>query len=90
MPRALGIADRVGDFTPGKEFDAVWLQPAPGSTYAVNLEHAADATDALARTFALATPADVGGVWLRGERVARTRNAGRPDLPLDPTCPADR
>jgi guanine deaminase len=67
---ALGIDDRVGDFTPGKEFDAVWVKPVSGSTYAVNLEHAADAGDALARTFALATPADVGAVWLRGERVA--------------------
>ena len=34
---ALGLADRVGDFTPGKDFDAVWLRPADGSTYAVNL-----------------------------------------------------
>ncbi len=45
--RALGLADRVGDFDPGKDFDAVWVRPAPGSTFAVNLEHAADATDAL-------------------------------------------
>jgi guanine deaminase len=67
--RALGLADRVGDFDPGKDFDAVWVRPAPGSTYAVNLDHAADATDALARTFALATPADVAGVWVRGRRV---------------------
>ncbi|MGS0684988.1 guanine deaminase [Nakamurella sp. GG22] len=66
---ALGIADRVGDFTPGKEFDAVWLRPAAGSTYGVNLANAADAVDALARTFALATPADVASVWLRGELV---------------------
>jgi len=67
--RALGIADRVGDFSPGKEFDAVWVKPAAGSTYGVNLVHASDATDALARTFALATPADVAAVWLRGEQV---------------------
>jgi guanine deaminase len=66
--RALGIADRVGDLGPGKEFDAVWVRPSPGSTYRVNLDHAVDATDALARTFALATPADVAGVWVRGER----------------------
>ena len=64
-----GSADRVGDFTPGKDFDAVWLRPADGSTYAVNLAHAADTTDALARTFALATPADVAGVWVRGQQV---------------------
>jgi len=67
---ALGIADRVGDFTAGKEFDAVWLRPAAGTTYAVNLASAADIPDALARTFALATSSDVAAVWLRGEQVA--------------------
>jgi len=66
---ALGLADRVGDFTPGKDFDAVWLRPAAGSTLAVNLRHARDAEDALARIFALGTHADVAGVWLRGRRV---------------------
>jgi guanine deaminase len=64
--RALGLDDRVGDFAVGKDFDAVWLQPAAGSTLAVNLRHARDTTDALARIFALATPADVAGVWIRG------------------------
>jgi guanine deaminase len=70
--RALGIAERVGDFTPGKEFDAVWLRPMADSTYGVNLAHSTDAVDALARTFALATPADVAAVWLRGKAVAPT------------------
>jgi guanine deaminase len=64
--RALGLDDRVGDFSVGKDFDAVWLRPAPGSTLAVNLKHASDATDALARIFSLATPADVAGVWTGG------------------------
>jgi guanine deaminase len=64
--RALGLDDRVGDFAVGKDFDAVWLQPAAGSTLAVNLRHARDTTDALARIFTLATPADVAGVWIRG------------------------
>jgi len=64
--RALGLDDRVGDFAVGKDFDAVWLQPAAGSTLAVNLKHARDTTDALARIFALASPADVVGVWIRG------------------------
>jgi guanine deaminase len=68
--RALGLDDRVGDLTVGKDFDAVWLRPAAGSTLAVNLRHARDATDALARVFALATPADVAGVWIRGEPAA--------------------
>jgi guanine deaminase len=64
--RALGLDDRVGDFAVGKDFDAVWLHPPAGSTLAVNLKHACDITDALARIFALATPADVAGVWIRG------------------------
>ncbi len=66
---ALGLNDRVGDFGVGKDFDAVWLRPAPGTALAVNIDNAADPTDALARVFALATPADVAGVWARGERI---------------------
>jgi guanine deaminase len=64
--RALGLEDRTGDFSVGKDFDAVWLRPAAGSTLAINLEHAKDTVDALARVFSLATPADVAGVWIRG------------------------
>jgi guanine deaminase len=66
--RALGLEDRIGDLAVGKDFDAVWLRPPEGSTLAVNLRHAHDTTDALARIFALATPADVAGVWVRGLR----------------------
>src|SRR5260370_31584516 len=64
--RALGLDDRVGDFAVGKDFDAVWLRPATGSTLAVNLQHARAITDALARIFALATPADLAGGGIRG------------------------
>ncbi len=81
---ALGLDGHVGDLAIGKDFDAVWLRPAAGSTLAVNLTHACDATDALARIFALATPADVAGVWIRGQReeprretrAARAESAG--------------
>ncbi len=68
--RTLGLDDRVGDFSVGKDFDAVWLRPAAGSTLAVNLKHSSDTTDALARIFALANPTDVADVWIRGRRVA--------------------
>jgi len=71
--RALGLDDRVGDFSVGKDFDAVWLRPAAGSTLAVNLKHASSTTDALARVFSLATPADVADVWIRGCRVRGPR-----------------
>jgi guanine deaminase len=64
--RALGLDYRVGDFSPGKDFDAVWLRPSAGSTLAVNFERAAGPTDALARIFALATSTDVAQVWACG------------------------
>lgn len=64
--RALGLADRVGDLGVGKDFDAVWLRPAEGSTLAVNLAAAAGPDDALARVFALAGSADVAQTWAAG------------------------
>ena len=64
---ALGLDGRVGDFGVGKDFDAVWLRPVPGSTLDINIRHASDATDALARFFALGTQPDVAAVWLRGQ-----------------------
>lgn len=66
---ALGLAE-VGDLSVGRRFDAQWLCPTEGSPLAVGLEHAASADDALARLFALGTPADVRAVWVDGELVA--------------------
>ncbi|HEU5485068.1 MAG TPA: guanine deaminase [Microlunatus sp.] len=63
---ALGLGDQVGDFEVGRRFDAVWLRPTGGSTLDLVLPHASDASDALAKVFALATPADVAGVWVDG------------------------
>jgi guanine deaminase len=67
--QALGLDHRIGDLQVGKEFDAVWLRPAEGSTLAVVLKHATDPHDALAKIFALAGPADVARVWVGGEQV---------------------
>ena len=64
---ALGLGDRVGDLGVGRDFDAIWVRPPAGSTLAVNLAHASDASDLLARVFALATPADLAQVWVAGE-----------------------
>lgn len=66
---ALGLDRQVGDFGIGKSFDAVHLRPAPGTQLAVNLANAADPVDALARVFALATPADVAAVWVGGRQI---------------------
>jgi guanine deaminase len=63
---ALGLGDQVGDFEVGRRFDAVWLRPSPHSTLDIVLRHAPDATEALAKVFALAGPADVAGVWVDG------------------------
>ena len=64
---ALGLGDQVGDFEVGRRFDAVWLRRLPDSTLDIVLRHAPDASEALAKVFALATPADVAGVWVDGE-----------------------
>src|SRR4029078_3423614 len=50
---ALQMDGEVGDLLRGKQFDAVWVGPPPGTTLGVVLEHAADADDALAKVFAL-------------------------------------
>lgn len=68
---ALGL-DEVGDLSVGRRFDAVWLRPEPGTPLHAGLTHAADADEALARVFALGTPADVRAVWVDGERVDAT------------------
>ncbi len=65
--RALGL-DQVGHLSVGMAFDGVWLRPQDGSTTQVVLRHAASAGDALAKFFALGTPADIAGVWVGGEK----------------------
>jgi guanine deaminase len=67
---ALGLGDVVGDFSVGKEFDALWLSPEQGCTLDVALRHALSPEDALAKAFALAGPADVAGTWIGGAQVA--------------------
>jgi guanine deaminase len=67
--QALGLDDVVGDFSVGRELDALWLRPAPGTTLDVALRHALSPEDALAKAFALAGPADVAGTWVGGTAV---------------------
>lgn len=68
---ALGLADTVGDFSVGKEFDAQWLRPAASSTLEMSLRHAGSTEDAVAKVFALAGPADVAATWVAGQPVHR-------------------
>jgi guanine deaminase len=66
---ALGLGDQIGDLGAGKRFDAIWLDPRVGSPLEIGLRHADGPSDALAKVFALATPHDLGGVWVDGDRV---------------------
>lgn len=66
---ALGNGDQVGDFAVGKQFDALWLRPPPGTTLDVCLRHAESAEDALAKAFALGTSADIDSCWVGGRRL---------------------
>ncbi len=78
---ALGLADRVGQLSVGHDLDLVWLCPEPGSTLDVALTHAHSAEDALAKAFALGSPADVAGTWVAGRCVSRPgpgRSRSRP------------
>jgi len=59
----------VGELSVGRPFDALWLAPAADSTLDVNLRHAKDADDALAKAFALAGPADVAATWVAGRQI---------------------
>ena len=80
--QALGLADRVGDLGVGRQLDAVWLRPVPGSTLDVVLGHAADAGEALAKIFALGTSADVAGVWVGGRQLYQPSGGTTTPSPL--------
>ncbi len=62
--------DQVGHLSVGQRFDAQWIKPASGSTFDVAVRHASGPDDALAKTFALGTTADVAAVWIDGDLVS--------------------
>lgn len=72
---ALGLDRQVGDLSPGKQFDAIWVRPAEGTVLDTAMRHAASPDDALAAVFATGTDADIRSVWIAGEPVV-TRPAG--------------
>ncbi|MDN6135021.1 guanine deaminase [Brevibacterium sp.] len=66
---ALELSDDVGDLSVDKRFDAAYIQPTAGQPLSVGLEHASSDDDALAKIFAMGTPADIARVWVDGELV---------------------
>ena len=68
--RALGLGERVGDLSVGKEFDAICLRPVRGTELDIGLRHTGSAEEALGKIFALASDADVADVWIAGQQIA--------------------
>ena len=66
---ALELNDQVGDLSVGKRFDAAYIKPAQGQPLDVGIRHASSDEDALAKIFAMGTPADIAQVWVDGELV---------------------
>lgn len=81
---ALGIADEVGDFTPGKAADFVLMQARPDSTLAGALARAETPMDVLGVVFTLAQEESVAQVYVEGEciyeRDADRAAGGRPRI----------
>jgi guanine deaminase len=67
---ALGLADTVGDLSPGKQFDAILVRPPAGTALDIGLRHAGSPEEALGKVFALAGDADVAEVWVGGDQIA--------------------
>lgn len=76
--RAIGLDD-VGDFSVGRQFDAILVRPRLGDPLDVCLRHAGSAEEALAKIFALGGLSDLAGVWIAGSQVSgalrQARNA---------------
>lgn len=66
---ALELGDQVGDLSVGKRFDAALIRPVQGQPLAVGIAHADNDSDALAKIFAMGTPADIAQVWVDGTLV---------------------
>ena len=88
----LGLSDTIGDFSVGKEFDALWLRPPPDSTLDVALRHAdVRTTTPSPRPSRSPAPADVAATWVAGERVSAAPNRTRASRchGSDPGCGLD-
>lgn len=72
---AVGLADEIGDFLPGKAADLVYIRPPAGSPLADVLSRAQTLIESLAAIFTMAGPESVREVRVAGQAVLR---AGEP------------
>ena len=77
---ALGLDD-VGDFSVGRQFDAVLVRPRLGDPLDVCLRHAESPEDALGKIFALAGVSDLAGVWVGGSQLSGALRQARSGTP---------
>lgn len=66
---ALELHDEIGDFTPGKAFDAVLIRPRAGSTLERTLSLSPSLEAALGSIFTLGNEDAIARVWVAGEDV---------------------
>ncbi len=66
---ALGLADGIGDFTPGKAADIVYLRPPVGSPLEQVAKNVSSGERLLAALFTLAGSESVKQVWIEGSPV---------------------
>jgi guanine deaminase len=66
---ALGLDDEIGDFTPGKAADMVYLRPPDSSPLAAVVRNAPSAERLLAAIFTLAGAESTREVWVEGDTV---------------------
>ena len=71
---ALGLADTIGDFQPGKAADFVYLRPPANSPLAAVAAHADNPEQMLAALFTLAGAESVREVCVEGTPVYSTNN----------------
>lgn len=65
--RALGLEGEIGDFTPGKAADLVWVCPPAASSLHTVLSQATSPEQALGAIFTMASEADIAQVYLDGQ-----------------------
>jgi guanine deaminase len=68
---AVGLDDEIGDFTPGKAADLVYVQPPAGTPLADVLSRSQSMVETLAAIFTLAGPESVREVRVAGDVVHR-------------------
>ncbi|MFN3267395.1 MAG: guanine deaminase, partial [Deinococcales bacterium] len=66
---ALDLQEQTGDFSSGKAFDAVLIQPAKNTPLEILFQNASDLERMLAGIFTLGSSADVAKVWVEGQVV---------------------